>query len=163
VSEKTNTKPCNIAKLLCYASENVSLKSHADKIIDLEEGSDIFMLRFGSPRTVLLTHKETGEKVEILVKPGSLFVLDYETNRHWTHGILPANEEQSQTAYSIILRRSVTYLHKPTLCLWGPRTMNKSCDDVRHTNCDDKEIIKHLWSIENKQVVSLDHYKQMWE
>lgn len=152
----------NIAKLLRYTNGSSSLKSHADKIVDLKERSNIYMLRFGQPRTVVLTSKTTGEKKMVPVSPGDLFVLGWLTNMFWTHGI-EKEETVTSTNYSIILRTSVTYLHRPTLRLWGPRTHFESVKEFEsQKEKDEDDLLKKLWSYENKHPVSVEHYQELF-
>jgi alkylated DNA repair dioxygenase AlkB len=144
----------NIVKVLKYNSGNKALKNHADKIIDLAEGSNIYTLRLGSTRTMLLKHKETGEEFLVDLPHNTLFILGWETNRYFTHGVPPANG--LVPSYSIVLRTSVTWLHRPTLGLWGPRT-RFPCPEKSSPMAENTDLVR-LWGEENQKVVSLDHY-----
>lgn len=151
---------CNIAKVLKYQGTD-QLKNHADKIIDLKERSNIYTIRFGAQRSILLRNKIDGREILIEIPHNCLFVLGWETNQQWTHGI--PKSEVIGTTYSIVLRESVTYLHKKTLKVWGPRTKYLTVDDLLKnltdptTNPLPHEIFER-WHVENKIPVSLDHY-----
>ena len=153
----------NIAKILKYQNNN-SLKNHADKIIDLEEGSNIYTIRFGATRPLLLINKTTNEEILLKLPNNSMMILGWETNRHWTHGIPKISEFcENGITYSIVLRTSVTFLHQPTMSIWGPRTNISDICKLSKNNLikkDPNEIIR-LWGIENKMPVNLDHYKSL--
>ena len=151
---------CNIAKILKYQGNN-QLKNHADKIIDLKEKSNIYTIRFGANRCILLKNKIDDREIIVEIPHNSLFVLGHQTNQEWTHGIPPCNTPGA--TYSIVLRESVTYLHKKTLKVWGPRTKYPTVD-LMLENLNDPTInaqppeIYQRWHIENKFPVELDHY-----
>ena len=151
---------CNIAKILKYQGTN-QLKNHADKIIDLKEESNIYTIRFGATRSLLLKNKTTNQEIKVDIPHNSLFILGWKTNQEWTHGI-PKSDNPGAT-YSIVLRESVTYLHKKTLKVWGPRTKYPSVTDLLENLTDPTVVPKppeiyQRWREENLIPVELDHY-----
>lgn len=162
ISEAVNEGKCNIAKILKYEGSS-KLKNHADKIIDLQERSNIYTLRFGETRNLLLKEKQGNKEILIEMPHNTLFILGWETNRFFTHGAPKINLEKQ--TYSIVLRTSVTWLHKPTLRLWGPRTEFSTTESLLLSKIPTYDEIKtaetqltRLWAIENKTTVDLNHY-----
>ncbi len=144
---------CNIAKIVKYGDGSAhELKSHADKIIDLAPGSNIYTVRFGNEKSMVLTHKESGEKIVIKLPHNTLLVIGWITNKNFTHGV-PADRTGEGPTYSVVLRTSVTVLHKPSLTLRGDR-VGKS--NLPHAN---KELID-LWAQENMTIIADSHYDE---
>lgn len=118
--------------MLKYSNGNAGIHLHSDKIIDLDINTPIFVARFGAERICVLQNKETNDTIEVSVPNNSLLVISYDANRKWKHGI-KEDDTVLQPSYSIVFRKSVTFLH-PKGFLCGERTPFKKCLGPRHNN-----------------------------
>jgi nicotinamidase-related amidase len=80
-------QPLNHALIQRYADGNSFINPHADKTLDVARGSAIVNLSLGATRTLLLRAKGGGPTLRIHLPHNSLFVLGWETNRGFVHGI----------------------------------------------------------------------------
>lgn len=153
--EKITGQKCNIAKIVKYGEgSSKQLKSHADKIIDLERGTSINTIRFGDTKSLLLTHKVTQEEILIELPHNTLFVLGWETNKQYRHGVPPSSSTSFSisSTYSVVLRTSVTLLDTETMKLSGSRVTGSNNSPIAN-----EELVK-LWSEENNSIVEDTHY-----
>lgn len=153
----------NIVKAQHYAvAENganrTALGSHADKILDLDEHAPIAIFRAGATRIITMTHKETGETLDIPMPDGTLFVIPFEINLRWTHGISPDSDAGSSV--SLVFRKSVTFKDPETDRTYGPRCQAETPDALWDQETLTRELIR-CFRIENTTVVDLDLYRDV--
>lgn len=83
--EKYTGETFNSCLLNLYHSGAEGMAYHSDAEKDLKKNGAIASLSFGAERKFLFKHKNTGEKVEILLGHGSLLVMKDETQSFWLH------------------------------------------------------------------------------
>ena len=77
---------------------------HSDDEKMIEQDSPIASVSLGAERKFLLRHKESREKVSLLLDPGSLLVMKGSTQRHWQHA-LPKSKRVSKPRINLTFRR----------------------------------------------------------
>ena len=92
--------PFNSIGLNFYRDGNDSVAPHNDRLGDLVEGQPIALLSLGGTRRMLIRSKRSGESaVPIDLEAGSLLVMSWSTQLHYTHGVaktkLPVGERIS--------------------------------------------------------------------
>lgn len=70
-----------------YRDGNDSISWHTDAEKELGENPVIASVNFGAERKFQLKHKDTNEKIEIILKHGSLLVMQGELQHFWKHQI----------------------------------------------------------------------------
>lgn len=155
----------NIAKIQKYKDGNVDIKPHTDKILDLNPGTPIYLIRFGVTRTFILQHKVTKEIRKIDMPHDTLLILDYQDNLEWTHAVAQ-DASITEPGYSIVFRQSVTFLEESTGIVYGKHTPFKTIQDIHITDKyytkeqQTKELVK-MYNKENNNVISLDDYSEI--
>jgi alkylated DNA repair dioxygenase AlkB len=80
--------PFNSIGLNYYRDGNDSVAPHNDRLQDLVEGEAIALLSLGGTRRMLIRSKRPGEPaVPIDLEAGSLLVMSYASQLHYTHGV----------------------------------------------------------------------------
>ena len=80
--------PFNSVGLNFYRDGNDSVAPHNDRLQDLVEGEPIALLSLGGTRRMLIRSKRPGEPaVPIDLEAGSLLVMSYASQLHYTHGV----------------------------------------------------------------------------
>jgi alkylated DNA repair dioxygenase AlkB len=80
--------PFNSIGLNFYRDGNDSVAPHNDRLQDLIEGEPIALLSLGGTRRMLIRSKRPGEPaVPIDLEAGSLLVMSYASQLHYTHGV----------------------------------------------------------------------------
>ena len=79
---------------------------HSDEEIDLKKNGAIASLTFGAERKFLLKHKQTNEKVELILEHGSLLVMKDTTQTFWRHK-LPTTTRITAPRISLTFRTIV--------------------------------------------------------
>ena len=80
--------PFNSVGLNFYRDGNDSVAPHNDRLQDLVAGQPIALLSLGGTRRMLIRSKRPGEPaVPIDLEGGSLLVMSYATQLHYTHGV----------------------------------------------------------------------------
>ena len=80
--------PFNSVGLNFYRDGNDSVAPHNDRLQDLVAGEPIALLSLGATRRMLIRSKRPGEPaVPIDLAAGSLLVMNYMSQRHYTHGV----------------------------------------------------------------------------
>lgn len=80
--------PFNSVGLNFYRDGNDSVAPHNDRLQELAGGEPIALLSLGATRRMLIRSKRSGEPaVPIDLAPGSLLVMNYVSQRHYTHGV----------------------------------------------------------------------------
>jgi alkylated DNA repair dioxygenase AlkB len=85
--------PFNSVGLNRYRDGRDSVAPHNDHLNELQEGYPIALLSLGATRRMTVRAKEKPARViHADLEPGSLFVMDYATQIHYTHGIPKTTE-----------------------------------------------------------------------
>lgn len=75
-----------------YHSGNEGMAWHSDGETDLKKDGAIASLSFGAERKFAFKHKQTSEKVELILEHGSLLVMKDTTQTHWLHRLPPTKK-----------------------------------------------------------------------
>ena len=101
--------PFNSVGLNRYRDGRDSVAPHNDHLNELQEGFPIALLSLGATRRMTVRAKEKPPRVIHLdLEPGSLFVMDYATQIHYTHAIPKTTEavgERISLAFRVKRRR----------------------------------------------------------
>ena len=84
----------NSCLLNLYHSGAEGMAWHSDGEKDLKKNGAIGSLSFGAERKFAFKHKQTGEKVSLLLEHGSLLVMKGTTQTHWLHRLPPTKTVQ---------------------------------------------------------------------
>jgi len=99
--------PFNSVGLNFYRDGNDSVAPHNDRLQDLVAGEPIALLSLGGTRRMLIRSKRAGEPaVPIDLEAGSLLVMSYATQLHYTHGV-------AKTRAAVGERISVAFRARP--------------------------------------------------
>lgn len=80
--------PFNSVGLNLYRDGRDSVAPHNDHLYDLRKGFPIALLSLGATRQMVIRAKEPPRRViKIDLEAGSLLVMDYATQLHYTHGV----------------------------------------------------------------------------
>ncbi len=83
--EKLTGESFNGCLLNLYHNGGEGIGWHADDESALRSGAMIASLSLGAARKFVFKHRRSGEKVSILLEPGSLLRMQGETQQHWLH------------------------------------------------------------------------------
>ena len=76
-----------------YRDGRDSVAPHNDHLYEIVEGFPIALLSLGATRRMVVREKDAPRRaVQVDLEGGSLFVMDYETQLHYTHGVPKTNE-----------------------------------------------------------------------
>jgi alkylated DNA repair dioxygenase AlkB len=87
--EQTTGETYNSCLLNLYHDGNEGMAWHSDGETDLKRDGAIGSLSFGAARKFSFKHKQTKEKVELVLEQGSLLVMKDTTQTHWLHRLPP--------------------------------------------------------------------------
>jgi alkylated DNA repair dioxygenase AlkB len=93
--EKETGETFNSCLLNLYHSGEEGMAWHSDGEADLKKNGAIGSMSFGAERKFAFKHKETKEKVELLLEHGSLLVMKDITQTHWLHRLPPTKRVKS--------------------------------------------------------------------
>ncbi|NNC69997.1 MAG: alpha-ketoglutarate-dependent dioxygenase AlkB [Flavobacteriaceae bacterium] len=93
VEDKTN-ETYNSCLLNLYHDGSESMAWHSDGEKDLKKNGAIASLSFGAERKFAFKHKETKQKVDLILEHGSLLVMKGETQKNWLHRLPPTKKIQ---------------------------------------------------------------------
>ncbi|GAA4230617.1 alpha-ketoglutarate-dependent dioxygenase AlkB [Postechiella marina] len=79
-----------------YRNGNDSISWHTDAEKELGENPIIASVNFGAERKFQLKHIETNEKVEIVLKHGSLLIMMGELQHYWKHQVPKTKKVQAE-------------------------------------------------------------------
>ena len=80
--------PFNSVGLNLYRDGRDSVAPHNDHLNEIAEGFPIALVSLGTTRRMTIRAKEPPKRVlHVDLEPGSLFVMDYATQLHYTHGV----------------------------------------------------------------------------
>lgn len=85
----------NSCLLNLYHSGEEGMAWHSDGEADLKKNGTIGSLSFGAERKFAFKHKQTKEKVELILEHGSLLVMKDTTQTHWLHRLPPTKRVSS--------------------------------------------------------------------
>nr|WP_028298747.1 alpha-ketoglutarate-dependent dioxygenase AlkB [Olivibacter sitiensis] len=104
--EKETGETFNSCLLNLYHNGNEGMAWHSDEEIDLKKNGAIASLTFGAERKFLLKHKQTNEKVDMILEHGSLLVMKDRTQTFWLHR-LPTSKRIIQPRVNLTFRTIV--------------------------------------------------------
>jgi alkylated DNA repair dioxygenase AlkB len=85
--------PFNSVGLNLYRDGRDSVAPHNDHLNEIRTGFPIALLSLGAMRRMTIRAKEAPKRVlHVDLEPGSLFVMDYATQLHYTHGVPKTTE-----------------------------------------------------------------------
>ena len=85
--------PFNAVGLNLYRDGRDSVAPHNDHLYELREGYPIALVSLGATRRMTIRAKTPPRRTtHIDLEPGSLFVMDYATQLHYTHGVPKTHE-----------------------------------------------------------------------
>ena len=89
MSEELTGETYNSCLLNLYHSGEEGMAWHSDAEKDLKRNGAIASLSFGAERKFAFKHKQTKEKVALVLDHGSLLVMKGTTQTHWLHRLPP--------------------------------------------------------------------------
>jgi alkylated DNA repair dioxygenase AlkB len=89
IIEKETGETFNSCLLNLYHSGDEGMAWHSDGEKDLKKDGAIGSLSFGAERKFAFKHKQTMEKVELILEHGSLLIMKDKTQTHWLHRLPP--------------------------------------------------------------------------
>lgn len=87
--EESTKETFNSCLLNLYHTGEEGMAWHSDGETDLKKNGAIASVSFGADRKFAFKHRETKEKVELLLEHGSLLVMAGTTQSHWLHRLPP--------------------------------------------------------------------------
>jgi alkylated DNA repair dioxygenase AlkB len=103
VEEKTGEQ-FNSCLLNLYHSGKEGMGWHTDDEKELHESGAIASLSLGAERNFVFKHKETKNKVAVLLERGSLLVMKGTTQQHWLHS-LPKTTKVNSPRINLTFRK----------------------------------------------------------
>lgn len=96
----------NSCLLNLYHSGEEGMGWHSDNEPEMKKNGAIASVSFGATRKFVLRHKVTKEKVEVLLKNGSVLLMEGETQAHWQH-TLPKTKKVNDARINLTFRTCV--------------------------------------------------------
>jgi alkylated DNA repair dioxygenase AlkB len=93
--EKETGETFNSCLLNLYHNGDEGMAWHSDGETDLKKDGAIGSLSFGAERKFAFKHKQSKEKVELILEHGSLLVMKDTTQTHWLHRLPPTKKVHS--------------------------------------------------------------------
>lgn len=90
--EKETDETFNSCLLNLYHNGEEGMAWHSDGETNLKKNGAIGSLTFGAERKFAFKHKQTKEKVELILEHGSLLVMKDTTQTHWLHRLPPTKK-----------------------------------------------------------------------
>ena len=87
--EQQTGETFNSCLLNLYHNGDEGMARHSDAETALKKNGAIGSLSFGAQRKFAFKHKDTKEKVELILEHGSLLVMKDSTQSHWLHRLPP--------------------------------------------------------------------------
>lgn len=107
IIEKRTSEQFNSCLLNLYHSGEEGMAWHSDAEKDLKKEGAIGSLSFGAERQFSFKHKNTGEKVSVILEHGSLLVMKGTTQTHWLHR-LPPTKKVTRSRVNLTFRTIVS-------------------------------------------------------
>ena len=92
IIEKETGETFNSCLLNLYHDGEEGMAWHSDGERDLKRDGAIGSLSFGAERKFAFKHKQTKEKVELVLEHGTLLVMKDTTQTHWLHRLPPSKK-----------------------------------------------------------------------
>lgn len=90
--EKETDETFNSCLLNLYHNGEEGMAWHSDGETNLKKNGAIGSLTFGAERKFAFKHKQTKEKVKLILEHGSLLVMKDTTQTHWLHRLPPTKK-----------------------------------------------------------------------
>lgn len=90
--EQETGESFNSCLLNLYHNGSEGMAWHSDGETDLKKDGAIGSLSFGAERKFSFKHKQTNEKVELILEHGSLLVMKDTTQTYWLHRLPPTKK-----------------------------------------------------------------------
>lgn len=95
IIEQRTGESFNSCLMNLYHSGDEGMGWHSDGEKELKKNGAIASLSLGAERKFAFRHKQTKEKVQLLLENGSLLVMKGETQNHWLHRLPPTKKINS--------------------------------------------------------------------
>lgn len=93
--EKASGNTFNSCLLNLYHDGSEGMAWHSDGEKDLEKNGAIASISLGAARKFAFKHKQTKEKIDVILENGSLLMMRGETQSHWLHRLPPTKKVSS--------------------------------------------------------------------
>lgn len=90
--EEESGETFNSCLLNLYHSGEEGMAWHSDGETDLKKDGTIASVSFGAERKFAFKHKESKERVELILEHGSLLVMQGKTQTYWLHRLPPTKK-----------------------------------------------------------------------
>ena len=91
-TEERTGETFNSCLLNLYHNGEEGMAWHSDGETDLKKNGAIASLSFGAERKFAFKHKQSKEKVELVLEHGSLLIMKGTTQDHWLHRLPPTKQ-----------------------------------------------------------------------
>ena len=91
-----------------YRNGHQNISNHSDNESDLHDNAFIVSVSLGAARDFIFTHKDTNEKVKILLEPGSVLLMGGDCQKNWKHELpkrLRVKDPRINLAFRSVLMR----------------------------------------------------------
>jgi len=105
-TEERTGETFNSCLLNLYHNGEEGMAWHSDGETDLKKNGTIASLSFGAERKFAFKHKQSKEKVELVLEHGSLLIMKGTTQDHWLHR-LPPTKQISKARVNLTFRTIV--------------------------------------------------------
>lgn len=95
LTEQESNETFNSCLLNLYHNGEEGMAWHSDGEPDLKKDGAIASLSFGAERKFAFKHKQTKEKIELLLEHGSLLIMKGTTQTYWLHRLPPVKNIES--------------------------------------------------------------------
>jgi alkylated DNA repair dioxygenase AlkB len=92
IAEELSGSTFNSCLLNLYHTGEEGMAWHSDDEKSLGRNACIASMSFGAERKFSFKHKRTGEKIDVLLEPGSLLLMKDETQTNWLHRLPPTKK-----------------------------------------------------------------------
>ncbi|MEQ6166267.1 alpha-ketoglutarate-dependent dioxygenase AlkB [Ekhidna sp. MALMAid0563] len=104
LAEKHSGETYNSCLLNLYHSGEEGMAWHSDGETELKKDGAIASLSFGAKRKFSFKHKQTKERIDLLLENGSLLLMKGTTQTHWLHR-LPPTKNVNQPRINLTFRQ----------------------------------------------------------
>ncbi len=92
MTEEITGETYNSCLLNLYHNGSEGMAWHSDGEPDLKKNGAIASLSFGAERKFAFKHKDSGQRVDLILQHGSLLLMAGETQQHWVHRLPPTKK-----------------------------------------------------------------------